>query len=583
MISVKTIGWFVCGFAAATIVVALAGAVPARAQSQGGFEPLTQDGNRLLTRPRPVPRTTGEGAGGEGAQDGTREAGGLLRSTVMPERVFDQPGNERPERRARAPSRPAATPEPTAKSSEKATTTPADGQEDGIFAGPDFGQPVADGVFNEAEPEERKDGDDPVRSDGRSGRDANVFLTPEEIGERTLRLLLVEPLGDRLVDRLFRFEPYERVGYSVGSFIAFPEIELGMLWHSNVLRAPDPRGDIALTAAPALEMLSNWNTHAFAVRGAGNFSAYNDLDSENDRAYQIEARGRLDVTRRTNVEALAGRSETQELRSTIDAGQGGGQRSTITTDRMVAAFNTRFNRLSVQLRGGVEDLSFGATIDQAGLPDLNRDRNTTRHSMAVRATWEFKPTLYAFSEAGGDKRSFEAASDNDGIFRDSTGRYVKAGLGFGNSDQRLRGEIGIGYRHQDIGDTRLEDVGGVLLDADIAWRMSALTTVRFRTLSEFVDTTLAGSGGALSRRAEIGVRHTLRRYLIGTAGVGYGWQTYEGQDLSESTITALLGLEYYVSREIALYTRYQHTRFDSDAANRDFDDDSIAVGMRIRR
>ncbi|MFM1816904.1 MAG: hypothetical protein RLZ98_3599, partial [Pseudomonadota bacterium] len=234
-------------------------------------------------------------------------------------------------------------------------------------------------------------------------------------------------------------------------------------------------------------------------------------------------------------------------------------------------------------RGGVEEVSFGAATDQGGLPVSNRDRDSSRRLIAARATWEFKPTLFAFAEAGGDERTFDAASRNDGILRDSSGRYVKTGVGFGNSGAFLRGEIGIGYRRQDLADRRLEDVDGLLLDADLAWRINAFSSLRLRSLTEFVDTTLADSGGALARRIELAYRHELRRHLIATGGLAYSWQTFSGRELSEHTISALLGLDYYVSRDVALFARYQHTDFDSGDGARDYVDDTFGIGVRIRR
>ncbi|MFM1816307.1 MAG: hypothetical protein RLZ98_3002, partial [Pseudomonadota bacterium] len=326
----NTIGWFLAGFAAATLAVAAGGA--GRAHAQSSFEPITQRADGLLTRPRVQ-------------TEASREE---LRSTLMPERVFDVPDGSNADGGTGTPLGGSRPPVRRAGDGREAPIQQREARpvrEDGSFQP----EPVArngDGVFSEPEPAAPKDGEDPTRQDTRSPRDADAFATPQALTDRTLASLAVEPLYDRLTDRLFRFEPYERVGYSFGSFVLFPEVELGALWRSNVLRAPDARQDAALTAVPAIEAISNWNRHAMALRAAGNFSAYRDFESENDRSQQLEARGRIDVTRRTNIEALASRSVAQELRSSIDAAQGG-TRSDITTDRLIGAYNTRFNRLSL--------------------------------------------------------------------------------------------------------------------------------------------------------------------------------------------------------------------------------------------
>ena len=44
-----------------------------------------------------------------------------------------------------------------------------------------------------------------------------------------------------------------------------------------------------------------------------------DHPGEDDRAYQLEARGRIDVTRRTNIEVLTSYELGQEMRGSINA------------------------------------------------------------------------------------------------------------------------------------------------------------------------------------------------------------------------------------------------------------------------
>ena len=58
------------------------------------------------------------------------------------------------------------------------------------------------------------------------------------------------------------------------------------------------------------------------------------------------ARGRLDVARRTNVQASVSRELTQESRSALDATTAG-DRADLTVDRATVAVNHRFNRLAL--------------------------------------------------------------------------------------------------------------------------------------------------------------------------------------------------------------------------------------------
>ena len=160
---------------------------------------------------------------------------------------------------------------------------------------------------------------------------------------------------------------------------------------------------------------------------------------------------------------------------------------------------------------------------------------------------------------------------------------MRVGVSFGNTSQILRGEISVGHAHQRFDDARLPSVDGVILDANLAWRVTGLTSVLFTAKSDISEATQAGSGGALSQTAGIEVRHAFRRHLIGTAGVSLTKQDYEGITLHERAITGLAGLEYFVNREVTLFGRYQHVDFESTDVSRNYNSDEVRVGVRVRR
>jgi hypothetical protein len=59
--------------------------------------------------------------------------------------------------------------------------------------------------------------------------------------------------------------------------------------------------------------------------------------------------------------------------------------------------------------------------------------------------------------------------------------------------------------------------------------------------------------------------------------------TRSGISLREQELIGLLALEYYLSREVALFGRYEHIAFDSSERGRNFNADEIRVGVRVRR
>lgn len=436
---------------------------------------------------------------------------------------------------------------------------------------------TTDGTIDLAEPQPPEDGGDPTR-DTRPPEDLAPFENPPAGFDPLLfQIEDIDPVTtDRRPARLARFEPYDPIGIRVGSFIFFPEIEIGGVWTDNVLSSPDARSDIAAEIRSVSRLVSNWSMHALELRGTSLNTFYDEFSSEDDRAWGVEARGRIDFARRTNLQGIVGHDVSQESRSAIDANQVG-DRANVTVDRAEMALNHRFNRLSVQLRGSVSDSTYSDTDGFS-----NADRDTLETTQVVRATWEFKPTLSVFAEQELNQRD-KGGLPADGISRDSEGTRTRVGFDFGATGALLRGTIGIGYGHQAPDASVLSPVDAVLFDANLAWRPSEVTSFLLTAQSDIYDTTTVESGGVISHTVGIEARHAFRRYLLGSAGVVYTHYKYDATPFKEDQWLSFVGLEYFASPEVVLFTRYQHLDFASNDLDGDYTSDEIRAGVRIRR
>ena len=444
---------------------------------------------------------------------------------------------------------------------------------------------LRDGIVDIGEPAVIEDGTDPTTIDSRTAEEIAPFQDTAPAAEGGTLLFQIEDLDpvldNRRPDRLFRNQPFDPVGIRIGSFVLFPEIELGGAWFSNVFRAPSASSDIAASVKPSMRLVSNWSTHAVELRANGNLSFYNDFDSENDKSYLVEGRGRLDVTRKTSVQTLISREQTQESRSALDASSVG-TRANLLTDRAEATLNHKFNRLGLQFRGSVSDFAFGET-QNLGVVTSNASRDYKAYEEAVRATWELKPTLLPFAEVAINQRAYDGVAASDLISRTSQGQRYRLGVSFGNTSQILRGEVSLGYGVQNPNDGRLQSLDGLLIDANATWRVTDLTSLLFTARSDVSETSTANVGGAFFRSLAVEARHSLRSYLIGSAGLSYATQDSLDGIIKESELRATLGLEYYLNREALLFGNYAHTTFDALGTASDYDADEVKVGMRLRR
>jgi len=439
-----------------------------------------------------------------------------------------------------------------------------------------------DGTIVVGEPTAARDGIPDMRRDPRSAEELAAFALPPADLNPYLYTIELNPLTDRRTRELFRNEPYIARGVRIGSFVLFPEAQLGGIATSNVFRATPAIGDRGLEVGANARIVSDWRVHAVEFRASGLASFYDEHPSEDDRAYALEARSRIDLSRRTNIEALVLHQADKDKRGLIDSPGAAAARGNVETDRVALALNHRFNRLALQLRGSITDIDFAPVADIVGGTILNDERDVEQRDMAFRASWALNGTLDVFGEAGANDRRYHAAPA-DGILRSSTGERYRVGLTFAPQSSTIRGEASIGWGRQAAKSGQLSDIDGFLVDANLAWRATALTTFLLTASTDFTDTTTTGSAGAISRQVGLAARHAFRRYLIASAGIRYTVNPYDGVPVEERDLTAELGLDYYMGSNIILFARYQHVDFESSAPGGDYTADIGRIGVRVRQ
>jgi hypothetical protein len=465
-----------------------------------------------------------------------------------------------------------------AEGSPRVIPVPEDGDPVSVLEPPGTG----DGIIDLNAPNPFAGEEDIARADLRSPADVAAF-GPGAPGFDPL-LLQAQEENPVFSDRplaAFEPEPFAPLGTRLGSFILFSSVEADGDYNSNVFDSPLALGDYALEVRPAMRLASDWRTHAVEVRASGDLSFHDRYPTEDDRAYLVEGLGRLDVTRRTNLQGAVSREFAQESRDAINASSFG-TRPNITVDRGRAALNHRFNRLTVQLRGGIVDTSYSTDVFD-GVVASNSDRDYVLYEEAARPQWEFTPTLYAFTDVAFNQRDYSIPAFTDGKIRTSTGERYRVGVSFGNVGEFLRGEVSLGYGRQTPDNPTLEVIDGLLVDANLTWRATPLTSVLFTASTDVAETTTADSGGVMERTYGLEARHSFETRLVGIAGLGYFSRDFVGAGIHENQLTAASGLEYYLSRQAVLFGRYQHTVFDSTSPNSSYTVEEVQLGVRLRK
>lgn len=379
-------------------------------------------------------------------------------------------------------------------------------------------------------------------------------------------------------------DPYAPLGLRVGSFLLFPAIETDTVYSDNVfLSARNARSDRAHGLRPSLVFRSNWSRHELSGEARAVRTYYERFESENDRAHDLLLRGRLDVTRRTNLEGEIASSLAQESRDSSDFPEQAANRPDVETERAAIQGSHRFNRLSLRLRGEVRSEDFGEVLLSPGGPDVNENRDNTRYETSGRAAYEFRPGVSAFAEASVNERRFRRSFEEGGnARRNSTGWEAQAGLAFALSG-KLEGEASLGYARQTPNDATRAPIEGVVFDAGLVWRPTALTTVRFSASSQIHETTLVDSSGSLIRAVEAGIEHALRRNLILGAGLAFEAEKFVDSGETSRDWAATLSIEYLLNRYVSIRGEYSYSEELESAIDEGYQENRVRLGVALRR
>jgi hypothetical protein len=86
----------------------------------------------------------------------------------------------------------------------------------------------------------------------------------------------------------------------------------------------------------------------------------------------------------------------------------------------------------------------------------------------------------------------------------------------------------------------------------------------------------------MERTYGLEARHAFTRYLVGIAGVGYLTRDFVGAGITENQSTAAVGADYYLNPWAVLFTRYEHTDFQSSQPDSSYTIDEVQAGVRLR-
>jgi len=377
-------------------------------------------------------------------------------------------------------------------------------------------------------------------------------------------------------------DPFEPLGIRAGSFLLRPAIEVTGGYDSDPGRTKGGRGSSIITIAPELSVRSDWSRHALNADLRGTYTAYGAMPSLNRPYFDGRINGRIDISGQTRADIEARAVVSTESPNSPDLPADLARLPIYTTFGGSVGLAHRFNRFEVALKGSIDRTDYQNSVLTDGSVISNKDRNYNQYAGQLRLSYELTPGMKPFAEVQHDRRVRDLAVDAFGNRRDSWGTAGRVGTTFEFSG-KLTGELSVGYLVRTYQDHTLPDLSGLIVDGSLVWTATALTSLRLTARSTADETTLPGVSGVLRRDVGAEVEHSFRRWLIGNARIGFGYDVYDGWVRRDQRYVAAAGITYKVTRSFQVKGELRQEWLRSNLPGNDYTATIALVGLRLQR
>lgn len=377
---------------------------------------------------------------------------------------------------------------------------------------------------------------------------------------------------------------YEELGRRVGGFVIYPRIKAVAAFDNNVLaQSSDAQGDVAFSLEPSVRAVSEWTRHQVGLSATAAATRFAKLETENSETFAVRADGRYDAGDELRLYAYTDYRRDVERRSAPGALRVSQRPAAYNTASAGAQLTWQGNRLRLQASGSAAKIDYADIVFRDGLVIDSRELDRSRYQAALRADYAVNPNLAVLVGGTIGKTDFDPPPGAITPDRSARRAELLGGVSFEFTDL-LRGEVALGYIHQDFRTPGLKGFGGLGGRAELEYFPTRLTTVRLdasRTLQE------AGNPIAPSfRRTRVGVRvdHELYRQVLVSAFADYEASRFQLPDRTEHRPHAGMSGQYLLDRHVTLFARYDYLRIRTRPVElgRRLGDSVVSVGVLFK-
>jgi hypothetical protein len=406
-------------------------------------------------------------------------------------------------------------------------------------------------------------------------------LRPSVYEDVTSLISTDEPVAAPVRRRTTTEDPYDPLGITAGGFTLFPSLTIGLGASTNVSNSAGGVAGGFWSVAPALDILSNWDTNSASVVLRGAYQDYFDNVAAAQPTGSADANLRFDLPERWSLALRAGASYTEQSLSDPNYPAGAERPPGVIGLNTSAALSGNLGRFQLTFAGGAnrtiyEDaMSTGGPIDQS-------DRTNTLYSGRLRLGYEINSWLTPFVETEIGRRIYDQPIDDENVRRAGTSYALRAGIAV-DRDPVLKGEIAVGAIRETFDDPTLAELRAVTVDGSLTWSPRRLVTITLAGNTALNPTTDISSSGSVLYSGSVDVAYAWRRNVTVDWISGISNEDYQGTGETDTTYRTGLSATWKVNRDLQMVASYAHQWLVSTNPSLPYQSDTVQAELRLLR
>lgn len=383
-----------------------------------------------------------------------------------------------------------------------------------------------------------------------------------------------DTVGERIRPEL------QPTGIRVASFTLSPRLSTQVLHDDNIYaQATGAVGDTVTIATPSLVVRSNWARHAVGVSASADLGRYADNASENYSDTSVRARGRIDVTRGSEIHLGAQIDQLHDDRYSPD-NRNGFAPTEYDRQSYFAGYERNAGRVVLRIDAALTRLNYHDAVGTNGVLS-NNDRDRREPTAGFRASYMLGDSAQVYVRGGIARTEYDRDIDDEGFRRSSNSDEIAVGATLDVTAVTSLDAF-IGYAMRNYDDRLLDDIDTFWFGGQLVWRLSGLTTLSAIASRRIEETTLRGAGGYVATRFGAAVDHELLRNLVLNWSVWQQENQFAGIDRHDHITGSSLQANYMMNRNLSVVLNYAvRDRDVHEPVDRGDGYDSHVVSLRI--